>query len=331
MKTCIIIPMYNEEAVAQECLSTIVPYIVHLPGETEILVVDDGSSDKTQAIVKQFVSSGHSKSVHLISHPNNRGYGAATKTGVQFAIKNGYEYVIFMDSDLTNHPRYLEKFYEKMEAGFDYIKATRYAKGGNVEGVPWQRRVISFVGNLIARPAFRLSLTDFTNGFRAVKVDILKQVIYIERGFPVIMEELWQAKKLTSSFCEVPYTLTSRKAEQRITSFSYNWRTYVAYLKYVRKAFFAPRAHSTVVYCMHWIKKHILDPLWRSWTQFAEKVGLIMNYITLTIFYLLIVTPLALVRRMFRKDPLHLKWDAKLESYFDTKLIQPRTRFKNLF
>lgn len=240
MRVCIIVPMYNEEAVAQECLSTIVPYIESLLDETRILVLDDGSSDRTKEIIKLFIASSPAKKVDLISHGMNCGYGGATKTGVQHAIENGYEYVIFMDSDLTNHPRYLEKFYEKMRESFAYIKATRYSDGGKVEGVPWQRRIISLVGNCIARPAFRLPLSDLTNGFRAVSVDVLKRVTYTERGFPVIMEELWQAKKLTRSFCEIPYVLTSRKAEQGVTGFSYNWRTYAAYLKYVAKAFLNP-------------------------------------------------------------------------------------------
>ena len=228
--------MYNEEAVAEACVLAVAPYSTKLLHETDILIVDDGSTDKTALIVRRVITSLSAKNVHLISHQTNRGYGGATQTGVQFAIQAAYDYVIFMDSDLTNHPRYLERFYEKMTEGFDYIKATRYAKGGAVEGVNWRRRTISFIGNLIAYPAFRLPLTDFTNGFRAVRVDLLKFITYTEPGFPIIMEELWQAKKLNTLFCEIPYVLTSRKAAQGVTSFSYSWKTYFAYLKYVVKA-----------------------------------------------------------------------------------------------
>ena len=155
MRVCIIIPMYNEEAVAQDCLSTIVPYLARLPGETTVLVVDDGSSDATPEIVKGFIDAHGLGNVQLISHPSNRGYGGATKTGIQFAIHERYDYVLIMDSDLTNHPRYLEKFYQKMHEGFAYIKATRYTKGGVVEGVSWKRRVISLFGNFIGIPLNR--------------------------------------------------------------------------------------------------------------------------------------------------------------------------------
>ena len=237
MKTCIIIPMYNEEVGAQECLATIAPCLVRLPGISTILVVEDGSKDTTKKVVEDFISSQEIPCVKIVAHERNQGYGAALRTGIKYAIENGYDYALFMDSDLTNHPRDLPQFYEKMQEGYDYIKATRYSKGGKVEGVPWQRRIISRVGNVFAGPAFRLPISDFTNGFRAVRVEILKQMQLSERGFPIIVEELWQAKKYARTFCEVPYVLTSRAEVRGKTSFSYGWPTYKAYLKYVWKAF----------------------------------------------------------------------------------------------
>ncbi|OGL68004.1 hypothetical protein A3B21_00130 [Candidatus Uhrbacteria bacterium RIFCSPLOWO2_01_FULL_47_24] len=229
--------MYNEEAGAQECLATIAPYLVRLPGISTILVVEDGSKDTTQKVVEDFISSRQNTGVKMIVHERNQGYGAALRTGIKYVIENGYDYAVFMDSDLTNHPRDLPQFYEKMQEGYDYIKATRYSKGGKAEGVPWRRRVVSWVGNMLARPAFRIPIHDFTNGFRAVKISVLAQMELTERGFPIIVEELWQAKKYARTFCEVPYVLTSRAGARGKTSFYYGWPTYKAYLKYVWKAF----------------------------------------------------------------------------------------------
>jgi hypothetical protein len=143
-----------------------------------------------------------------------------------------------MDSDLTNHPRYLHLFYERIKLGCEYIKATRYAAGGKVEGVPFHHKIVSFMGNSLARILYGLPLTDLTNGFRAVKVDILKKMDLKETGFTIIMEELYWAKSLTRSFCEIPYTLTSRKKEQGITHFSYSPATCLRYLKYALKSLF---------------------------------------------------------------------------------------------
>lgn len=237
MRLCIIVPMYNEEAIARQNIETILDYTKKLPPVVTVVVVNDGSQDATEKILKDLVGQYKESELQLISHSNNRGYGAALNTGTQFAIDNVYDYVLFMDSDLTNHPKYLKMFYEKMLEGCDYIKATRYSKGGGVQGVPWRHRIISMAGNLVSRILYGLPLTDFTNGFRAVKVDLLKQMNLTERGFVIIMEELYRAKYLTESFCEIPYVLTSRGEGGGKTHFSHGLQTCVQYLKYGFKSF----------------------------------------------------------------------------------------------
>lgn len=237
MRVCIVIPMYNEEGIARHSIETIISYARKLPPTITVLVINDGSKDATGNIVKQLIAESENEDLHLVSHSVNQGYGAALITGIHYACDNNYEYVLFMDSDLTNHPKYLQGFYEKMADGYDYIKATRYARGGATVGVPLQYRILSAVGNLLARFLYGLPLTDLTNGFRAVKVDILKQINLSESGFSIIMEELYYAKYFAQSFCDVPYVLTSRFDGQGKSKFSYGPRTYFRYLKYPVNSF----------------------------------------------------------------------------------------------
>ena len=236
MKVCIIVPMYNEENIAQKSVETIYSYVNKLPPVVTLLIVNDGSTDATKSIVSDVIGKLKQDTVRLISHPQNQGYGGALRTGIKYAIDNNYDYILFMDSDLTNHPKYLGKFYEKMIEGWDYIKAARYSKGGDVVGVPWMHRLISIVGNAIARNLYGLPLTDITNGFRAVKVDIMKRMDLRENDFAIIMEELCQAKHLTQSFSELPHVLTSRQEGQGKTRFSYSPRTCMRYLRYAIKS-----------------------------------------------------------------------------------------------
>lgn len=232
-KVCIIIPMYNEEAIAKQSIETILPYLKELPYSTTLLVVNDGSKDRTAQIVRTLIEQlGNERYLTLVSHDCNLGYGAGLRTGMRYAIEHGYDWALFMDSDLTNHPKYIKLFYEQMAHGCEYIKATRYWKGGGMEGVPWKRRLLSHVANRIARRLFRLPLTDPTNGFRAVRTGILKQLDLHENDFSLIMEELAQAKRFTRSFCEVPYVLTARREGQGATHFSYSWRLIKKYLHY---------------------------------------------------------------------------------------------------
>jgi len=238
MRICVVIPMYNEELIAGPNTETILSYTKELPCTVTVLVVNDGSQDATPEILRKLQENYKNNHFQLISHPHNKGYGAALRTGIKFASDNNYDYIIFMDSDLTNHPKYLHDFYEKIQLGYEYIKATRYAAGGKAEGVPFFHKIVSFMGNNLARILYGLPLTDITNGFRAVKVDILKKINLKENGFAIIVEELYWAKSLTRSFCEIPYTLTSRKKGQGITHFSYSPAMCLRYLKYALKSFF---------------------------------------------------------------------------------------------
>jgi len=229
--------MYNEEAVAAESLSTILPYVRDLE-DTILLVVDDGSSDATPEILDRFVREEGVARLEVVTHAENKGYGAALFTGVQFARSRQIDYVLFMDSDLTNHPRYLEKFYTKMEEGAEYIKATRYRKGGGMEGVPLKGQVFSRVGNMIGQALFRTPLSDVTNGFRAVRTSLYDGIVLRENGFAIIMEELYRLKPRITSYAEVPYILTSRAAGQGKSHFSYNLKTMLIYLSYAVRSCF---------------------------------------------------------------------------------------------
>jgi len=232
MRVCIVIPMYNEQRIARTSIETILNYTRKLPPVVTVLVVNDGSVDATVQIVKEVVGEQKEAIVQLISHSTNKGYGAALATGIKFASKNNYDYILFMDSDLTNHPKYLATFHERMIEGYDYIKATRYAKGGTTLGVPLRHRLLSNMGNRLAKILYGMPLTDLTNGFRAAKVRVLEDINFREAGFTIIMEELYHVKKTARSFCDVPYVLTSRGDSQGKSKFSYGPKTYYHYLKY---------------------------------------------------------------------------------------------------
>lgn len=232
---CIVVPMYNEEAGAERCVRTVCKALDALPPRSALVVVNDGSTDSTGDILRRLAPDYESLAV--VEHERNRGYGGALKTGADKAAAEGFQYVLFMDSDLTNDPAEIPKFAARMQEGFDVIKASRYCPGGAVQGVPWWRVVISVVGNRLARWLYGLPLSDCTNGYRAVKVGILKKMPLEETGFAVIMEELYYAKHLARTFCEVPYTLTDRSDDQRASSFSYSPQMFYRYLKYPLKTF----------------------------------------------------------------------------------------------
>lgn len=232
----IVIPMYNEISGADACIRRVCAQLSNIPNRANLIVVDDGSKDGTKEILtaRELID----QKLIVVTHSQNRGYGAALRTGIRAAVENGFDYVLFMDSDLTNNPTDIPKFVAQMEQGVDVIKASRFIGDGHMEGVPWRRAIISHCGNLVARPLFRLGLRDCTNGFRAVKLAILTRMNLRESGFPIIVEELYQAKWLARTFCEVPVVLAGRGLEQRPTSFSYTLEIFRKYLTFALKASF---------------------------------------------------------------------------------------------
>ncbi len=231
---CIVIPMYDEEQNAERCVRALVKAIAPLPYRSGLIVVNDGSTDGTGSILQRLKP--EFDRLIVVTHEFNSGYGCAVKTGMMQAQSNGFDYALFMDSDLTNDPKYIPDFVRKMEGKFDMIKASRYMEGGGMVGVPSHRALISVIGNRIVRWLMGLPLSDLTNGFRAVRVDILSEMPLTEPGFAVIMEELYHLKFLAKTFCEIPYILTSRGQGKGLSKFTYRPKIFWDYLKYALKA-----------------------------------------------------------------------------------------------
>jgi len=227
---CVVIPMFNEQAGVIRCVEAVGEVLRRLPVASVLIVVQDGSTDQTGFLLKQLEPRWNI--LRVVTHEKNMGYGRALVTGTRRAAEMGAKYVLFMDSDLTNVPADSPKFLAEMEKGVDVIKATRYSLGGGVKGVPWFRYLVSKYGNLVARHLLQVPLSDPTNGFRATKVKLLKDIDFEERGFPIIMEEVRYLSLLKLTYGNIPVLLTNRNEFQRLSSFRYSFSTYMSYLKH---------------------------------------------------------------------------------------------------
>ena len=228
--------MYNEEAAAEPCVRRVCAALDALGGDrSALIVVDDGSRDRTAEVLRRV--GPEVPRLVVVRHDDNRGYGAALQTAAREADARGFEYVLYMDSDLTNDPGDIPRFVARMREGVDVIKATRFSPGGGMRGVPRLRAAISAAGNAIARALFRLPIRDCTNGFRAVRTSLLRRMRLREHGFPIIVEELYWCRFLAQSYGEVPVVLTAREVGARPTSFAYRPSVFGRYLRYALLAF----------------------------------------------------------------------------------------------
>jgi len=164
MRVLVIIPAYNEEA-------TIANVIADLQREApdyDILVVDDGSQDKTASIVRTI------SKVHLIQLPFNLGIGGAMQTGYKYALRNKYDIAVQCDADGQHPANQIRELVGKVEEGkADIIIGSRYvAPTGYVPSM--SRRVGKSILSRLVSAIVGIGITDTTSGFRAANRKVIR-------------------------------------------------------------------------------------------------------------------------------------------------------------
>jgi dolichol-phosphate mannosyltransferase len=226
----VVIPVYDEEQGIAETVAAVLEVLDGLERETLMIAVEDGSSDGSRQVFED-LARRHER-LHVEVHAENHGYGAALRTGAESADRLGLSWVLFMDSDLTNPPEEIPRFAALIDGPVDYVKASRFVPGGSMVGIPAGRRVFSAAANRVARLAAGRSVTDPTNGFRAIRTKAFLEMPLAERDFAIIMEELVWARRLGLRCADVPSTLTTRDEHRRSTSFGYTPSLLRRYLRY---------------------------------------------------------------------------------------------------
>jgi dolichol-phosphate mannosyltransferase len=207
----LVLPAFNEAAGLGDLLGRIGDAVADM-GRVEILVVDDGSTDGTSAIAAQAATS---VPLRVLSHPVNRGYGRALRTGLTAAVQNGGT-VVTLDADESHDPALIAGMLEKIEMGYDMVIASRFRLGGAEIGVPWKRRLLSHCASLVFRSTLSIGdVRDYTSGFRAYRTSLLEGMI-LARGedgflrsanFAAGFELLLNAASLGARITEIPLEL----------------------------------------------------------------------------------------------------------------------------
>lgn len=201
----IIIPAYNEEA----SIGPLVRDIFSLDDGMRVIVVDDGSSDRTGELAKEAGAT-------VLSHLVNRGQGAALKTGTDDALRQGAEIIVHFDADGQFDPRDIGRLVEPVRKGeVEVALGSRFLDKATVGAVPWSKRwVILPIARLVNFLFTGLWLTDAHNGFRALSRRAAELIEITQDRMAHNSEIVAQIKKHRLPFREVPVAVHYREYGQ---------------------------------------------------------------------------------------------------------------------
>jgi glycosyltransferase involved in cell wall biosynthesis len=192
----IVIPAYNEAGRIGESLRITLDYLKQSNPESELIVVNDGSTDSTGEIIRNALATAPSVSTRLIEHFPNRGKGFAVRVGLLAASR---PIGLFSDADLSTPIDEAPKLVEPIASGEIDVAIGSRALDRRLIGVhqPWKREQGGRIFNLIVRLATGLPFWDTQCGFKAFRLDVCRPIIEKARtdGFGFDVELLYLAHK----------------------------------------------------------------------------------------------------------------------------------------
>ena len=206
-RSLVVIPTYNEA----DNIPGLIPRVLGLGKEFEVLVVDDHSPDGTAGLVKLMQSTD--ARVHLIEREAKLGLGTAYVAGFKYALERDFDFIFEMDADFSHDPNELPKLLHKAEE-CDLVIGSRYVSGVNVVNWPMRRLILSFCANLYTRYITGMPVKDATGGFKCYRRAVLESIdlngIH-SNGYAFQIEMNFLAWTKGFRVCEIPIVFVDRR------------------------------------------------------------------------------------------------------------------------
>lgn len=213
-KVVIIIPTYNEASVIAETLTAVFDATGMIPNvDMHVLVFDSASTDGTAALVTQMQAMNDH--LHLKAESAKSGLGSAYLQAMQYALTELSADIVFeFDADLSHQPEYIAPMLEQLKT-HDVVVGSRYVKGGRIPADwGWHRKLLSVLGNYVARALLTPTYKDFTSGFRATRREALQRALpkaFLSNHYAYKLQLLWLLHQHRFKITEYPIVFVDRQ------------------------------------------------------------------------------------------------------------------------
>ncbi len=190
------LPVFNEARHVNRVLDEVLRY------SDNVLVVDDGSSDATAELLAA------RRDIRVVTHEENRGYGAALMTAFEYAQQHQFEKLVTIDCDGQHEPQRIPLFFDACEEGIDIVSGSRYLQQFPGDSQPpEQRRRINQQVTAELNRRLGLELTDAFCGFKCYGAEALRCLHSTEPGYAMPLEIWVQAAQARLKIIELPVPL----------------------------------------------------------------------------------------------------------------------------
>lgn len=201
MKITILVPVFNEEAT----IGVVLDHLRDLHFEREVIVIDDGSTDETSAIVR-----GHDSQLVIEHLPENRGKGAAIRRGIELATGDIF---VVQDADLEVLPANIEALVAPIITGVaDAVYGSRFLEQAG--HVPLSRRLANRLLTAFTNRLYGTRLTDMETAHKAIRTDVLRALDLVSERFEIEVELTAKLARCGARIAEVPSPYNPRTKDE---------------------------------------------------------------------------------------------------------------------
>ena len=207
MKLSIIIPARNEERAVEKTLSALLCTLRAEAIPFEIIVVDDGSTDRTPFVVQRLTM--RYPEVRLVQNMGQHGFGMAVRCGLHEATGDAVAVVM---ADGSDSPEDVVKCYRRLLEGPDCVFGSRFIHGSKVHDYPFHKLVLNRLANWFIKVLFGVPFNDFTNAFKLYRWEVIDGIQpLISPHFNLTVEMPLKAMIRGYSFAVVPISWSNRQ------------------------------------------------------------------------------------------------------------------------